>query len=380
VLRGLRNRRATLGIFKLLAQTNAAFWLRSRNRRTALTRAFIASQRPSFADVFAVDFPFFDGLPPRFTDADISGAKRVSGVNSTIDAKVSVRCGEVEHMTAKRPPADTENAIKTYLAGNSIRATAKLTGLTPGFVADAVERAGVSRGFSGGRAQFFANGGKANRYIDGLPVAEIAAAYRSGVTLCDLATKYSVDRNAIKTRLHKAGVRVRDYAETRRLIDREQALTNLAESRPNRIGWGEDIVKQWLIERGEEPDAQFPVGVKNLDLALAPVTVEIWLATRFPFNDPYCRERIEYLANRGWTSLYIYISRRTRVLLPCVVDEIIRIRDLTRRNPSAPRKHWVIRGCGELAAVAGDDLDHFSIIPPAVGCPHHSCVNKSVRR
>src|SRR5207237_1177233 len=96
------------------------------------------------------------------------------------------------------------------------------------------------------------------------------------------------------------------------LIDREKMLTARAESRPvNHVGWGEDILFDLLVEQGEVPERQLPAGTRNIDLAIKPVAVEVWLSSISPLQDPYCRSRLEYLSDRGWWICYIFVARRT---------------------------------------------------------------------
>jgi len=179
-------------------------------------------------------------------------------------------------------------------------------------------------------------------------------------------------------RLLEQGITPRNPAAARLVLNREQTATRAAESRPDHVGWGEDTVSDWLVERGETPDLQHPVGTKNIDIAIAPVAVEIWLSSSSPLTDPYCRKRIEYLSNRGWWCCYVLISRRTKVLLPAVADEIITFVQLARVHPTPPRQHRVIRGCGELAATFGDNLNDITVVPPSKGCIHHRTGNKRI--
>ena len=116
--------------------------------------------------------------------------------------------------------------------------------------------------------------------------------------------------------------------------------------------------------------------VRNIDIAIAPIAVEVWLSSSSPLEDPYCRGRIKHLSDLGWASCYVLVSRRTRTLLPAVADKIVAIHDAAQRDPTAPREHWVIRGCGELAATFSDDLAHGPLVPAAVSCPHHRPGNK----
>lgn len=218
------------------------------------------------------------------------------------------------------------------------------------------------------------------RFRADVDIRQVAARYLAGEPQTAIARDYGVCHRTVRRWLEETGTPIRTYTATRLLIKREKSSATVAESRSRRVGWGEELLYQWLVERGESPELQRPEGTKNIDLALHPIAVEVWLSSYSPLSDPFCRERIEYLAQRGWSSLYIFISKRTRVLLPCVADEIIARLQFARSNPTATRQHWVIRGCGELAATFGDDLNHGPLIPPAVDCLYHGPVNKRVAR
>jgi len=148
-------------------------------------------------------------------------------------------------------------------------------------------------------------------------------------------------------------------------------VTRTAESRSRKVGAGENTIFQWLVERGEHPERQFPVGRCNVDIAIGSIAVEIERVGFNPFCWPRAAKRIKYLSERGWSVISILVSVHTDVLLPCVADKVVAIAQTARQNPTAPREHWVIRGCGEVAARAGDDFADTPLIPASVSCPHH---------
>jgi hypothetical protein len=248
------------------------------------------------------------------------------------------------------------------------------------WVTDVVKAAGVTRSYAEAhRLRYSVPGYQIANRRDDLPTEHIAQLYKAGGTATEIGERFGVSRSVIQRIASRAGVPLRSASDTQRLIRRKKAIA-IAKSRPDHTGWGEDVLQEWLAQRGEVADAQTPVGVRNLDLAIHPVAVEVWLSSSFPFNEPYCRERIKYLSDAGWSCVYVLVSRRTRTLLPIVADEVVRIAQLARRDPTAARQHWVIRGCGELAAIGSAHLDHIARIPASKDCPHHSCVNKRVRR
>lgn len=284
-------------------------------------------------------------------------------------------------MSPVRTNADRDHAIELYTSGLSTRQITDIMRADTKWIRRVIHDAGLMRNRQDARLAASATHPhwQARNRTD-ISSVDIVGDYQSGIPATEIAKRLGVSTRVVRARLNQGGIPLRSRAEARLLIDREKAAATVAEGRSRKVGWGEDLLYDWLVERGEVPDPQFPVGIRNIDIALAPIAVEVWTSSISPLADPYCRDRIKYLADRGWASVYIFVARRTRTLLPCVADEVIRIRDLARANPSAPRQHWVIRGCGERAAVFGDNLDHGALIPPAISCGYHSSINKSVRR
>lgn len=283
-------------------------------------------------------------------------------------------------MPMKHPESYRKNIVQLYLSGLSQRAISEQVGSDQKWISKVLRNAGVSRSLSSARRQFFARGGKPPNFISDLPVDSMCTAYRGGHAAQVIAKPLGISVETVKRRIVAAGTALRSHAEAHLLIDRQKASALTAQSKSRLCGWGEDILCQWLADRGKLPDTQVPVGTKNLDLAIHPITVEVWLSSALPFNDPYCMERIKYLANRGWSSLYVFISRRTKVLLPAVADKIVTILEQAHLDPSVLSQHWVIRGCGELAATASFDLHDQTIIPPSMDCPYHRPINKRFAR
>jgi len=286
---------------------------------------------------------------------------------------------EVIDMPRKWTNLHRNHIVKLYLSGLTQREVAAKVGSDQKQIGKVLREAGVSRSNSSAQLLSWKRGKIGYQYRTGLPIEGIASKYLAGESITSLASAYSIHRRGLKSRLIKYGIKLRTTRQAYALINREQSATLRAKTKTAKVGWGEDILCQWLIDRGEIPNFQMPVGSKNIDLACHPVAVEVWLSSGNPFRDPYCIERIKYLANRHWFSLYVLISRRTRILLPAVADEIIRILEQTRLDPPALRKHWVIRGCGELAARGRRDFNNIPIIKPSKNCPYHSAINKSLR-
>lgn len=277
-------------------------------------------------------------------------------------------------MAAKFSDTQRQHAIELYRSGLSMERVARALDVSGGWVSNVVRSAGVSRGLS----DAFRLRPSHPRWIGALPTQEITRRYIDGESITRIASSIGVDARVIDRRLRDAGVPTRNAAQARLLINREKSAAKRAKAGAAPVGWGEEQLCKWLIERGEAAEPQRPEGTKNIDIAVGAVAVEVWMSGSSPLSDAYCRERIKYLSDRGWWCCYVFVARRTRVLLPIVADQIIALRQLASANPSAPREHRVIRGCGELAASFGDDLNHGPLIVPAVNCGYHRGVNAGI--
>ena len=281
-------------------------------------------------------------------------------------------------MPRKFPDSYRLHAIQLYESGLSLLLVSQKMGVSIEWVDGVVLSTGIARSRAEAAKLRFKRERPHNTYLD-LPVAEIVRRYQGGGGVLDIARDLGISSRPVFRILEEQGVARRSLADTQRLIGRKKALA-IAKARPDHVGWGEEKVQAWLAERGEVADSQHPSGTRNIDIAIPPIAVEVWLSANSPFTDTYCRDRIKDLSDRGWVSYYVWVARRTRILLPTVADQLVAWIQEGRRNPTAPREHRVIRGCGELAATASYDLDQITRIPPSVDCPHHSSVNKRLRR
>jgi hypothetical protein len=286
---------------------------------------------------------------------------------------ISERSGKVENVPRKMNSPLLLDAVELYRGGLSFREASIKTGLGTQVIKRAVKEAGINRTL---HEALLLKGAKmrGKKTAPQLPLDEIKRRYLAGESTTDIAKTYNVGYGAILRRLRQQGVRIRTLAEAGKLV-REESRARRAKSIIPKVGLGEELLAKWLRQLGEVPVIQQAVGTRNVDIALWPLAVEVWLSSSSPLSDPYCRQRIKYLADRGWSSCYVFMARRTGILLPTVADKIISLRDQALLNPTAARQHWVIRGCGELAAAVGDDLDHGPLIPVSMGCPYHGSGN-----
>lgn len=281
----------------------------------------------------------------------------------------------------KFTPEQRAKAVRLYELGESARAAGAAIGATQGSVFNMLREAGVPvRSTSESRAIYFERGGRPSVSRYDIPVDEVLARYLAGESAKSLADRFGTCHDAIRRRLKKAGARIRPIAEAAPLRNQEQMSARVAESRSRLRGWGEDVMFEWLSQRGERPERQWPVGPYNLDLALWPIAVEIETCSANPLDYARTRKRVKHMIDAGWWLCYVLISRRTWVLLPVVADEIVALAKRARSLPAVPREHRVIRGCGEVATLVGDDLHDAAFKPPAMSCPYHPSAHKGVAR
>lgn len=274
-------------------------------------------------------------------------------------------------MTRKGTARNPSDAIEFYLSGKSVTEVAALVGMSRGWVASVVRDAGITRTLADARANFFAKGGAPSVRREDIPIDELVARYERGESAIALARSFNASHDAIRTRLQSRGAKYRSIAEAAPLRDHRKMSALVAETRTRRIGFGEELLLQWLAERGEVAEHQLPVGTCNVDIAIGRLAVEIDRGGFNPFTYARSRQRLEYLRDRGWWTLSVAVSPRTNVFLPAVADQVVALLKLTRRDPAPTREHRVVRGCGELAAHCGDDFDNVALVPPSVNCPHH---------
>lgn len=273
-------------------------------------------------------------------------------------------------MPRKVTDLDRDHMVERYLAGEGPTAVARATGFTKGQVEHALDIRGIPRRSRQAAALARFDRGDHPRLRTDLPAETIVDQYQAGRSLKSLGHEFGVTQRVITRILGEAGVRLRTPSEARQLIDRTAAGERSAEGVERnvaKVGAFEEAIYRTLVDGGEVAHQQHAVDQRNIDIAIAPVAVEIWLSSSLPFNDPYCRERIEHLAGRGWWCLYILIPRRSRALhLPSVVEHTVMFRQFAQANPAALREHRVIRGTGQLVARAQTNGDPLTVIETSV--------------
>jgi len=114
-----------------------------------------------------------------------------------------------------------------------------------------------------------------------------------------------------------------------------------------RAGRGEGEVLRLLIKRGLKPVPQFPVEGYNIDLAIAPVAVEVHVSANNPLTDKVLRKRLKKLIELDWFVFYIWVTNK-HWLTEDAVDEAVAYYELAKSAPASIGKYRVVRGSGEL--------------------------------
>lgn len=217
--------------------------------------------------------------------------------------------------------ADTKDAVRRYLAGESSETLAAEYGVTRPTVRAAVRRAGHE------------------------PRTRREAAVAR--MLRDLGR-----HAAMQTKAHDAirGRAMHESALESRSLSRQRSRSQ--------VGRGEDELARWLMDRGLRTEPQRAVGRYNLDLAVRSTALEVHSFKRSPLTRPHL-ERIKYLTDRGWHVVYVWVTE-AHPLQEAVADEVVAFLEGPGFDPATPGQYRVVRGCGELVASGCGDVDHWA--------------------
>lgn len=222
-------------------------------------------------------------------------------------------------MTRKWEPADPGHWLGRYAAGESEYRLAGEAGVGTKAFGRFLERNGVAR--------------RGCRAANTLRMARLTAPERAALTAAANAASLGSTRS-------------------------EDQLARTAQAR-ERTGFGtgrwEREVAAELTARGLQVRPQLAVRGYNIDIAVWPLAVEIHSGAGYPHESRY-RERIEYLADRGWHSLYVTFTAG-RFYVPVVCDQVVTVLELAQRHPPVRGEYWVVRGSRQLPAIIQAHLD-----------------------
>ena len=277
---------------------------------------------------------------------------------------------------------DRQRMIDLYTSGLSSIKVATIFNCDKATILRTCKRAGVERrSRKEARALMLATGYRAftKGFID--QADNIITRYNAGESSIDIAKSLNAHPAHIRRIIVQCGGTIRTGSEASKLADPTREKVALGNQKNlAKIGFGENELNAALLNRNEIPIQQLAVGSKNIDIAIAPVAVEVWFNSTSPLKDTYCRKRMEYILNRSnWWFIHIWIARHTRIFnIPAVTNEIISFLQIAKTNPPSNRQHWVIRGSGEFSTCFGDDFNKRSRIPSSVNSINNSSINNSV--
>jgi very-short-patch-repair endonuclease len=291
---------------------------------------------------------------------------------------------------------DVDDLVVRYAAGEPANGLARAYGTTPGRIRRVLTRAGV---ILRGKAEawralprpvfeaYQRARTEAVREARGVSVdiQECVTRYAAGNSLETIARALRVSPHTVRLRLERAGVPVRSGAETLRLrlsrLSFEERRALAARSLRNwegvrghrksdaqlgprtltrqrlrsHTGDGEGAIAGWLRALGLEPTQQQAVGRYNLDLGLWPLAIEVNRVDH-PLRRVHAARRLEYLTQRGWYVLFVWLGRSGRPT-PAVADYAVAYLQAIQRNPTGVGQYRVIRGTGDLVASGRPDFD-----------------------
>lgn len=279
-------------------------------------------------------------------------------------------------MAAPTDPANLDDAIRRYLSGEPMTQITAATGVGGSVLFRERARRGIPP----------------RRNLP-LPSEDIAAAYRAGESEYSLSLRYKVSRLAIRKRLTELGVEIRGRSEAGKVRARRMTpAERLAQARPShdalrgtkqpveallaraqqreRRGLcdspGELRLLGDLRNRGLDPTPQKAIGKYNVDLAVAPIAMEV-LGGGWHFAKRHHAVRTPAILNEGWCLLFIWNHEGDSALTSKAADYVVTFLNEVRRNPSLVGEYRVIAGNGQFLARGCADDDEFPLVKPPRG-------------
>lgn len=212
--------------------------------------------------------------------------------------------------------------------------------------------------------------------------------YKTGLSALEVSQRTGVDRGALTRALRDAGVQVRGRSAAGKLragkmtaAERkrqaaaanaavrgvpavEHRLVKAAQTKERRLysqSDGERQLMEWVKDL--HPVGQKAVGRYNVDLAVAPVAVEV-LGGEWHGYKRHHASRTKHIADAGWALLFVWNTANYPLTL-AASDYLRTFVKEARINPSLIGEYRVIRGDGQLVSVGRADGEQFTVIPPA---------------
>jgi len=276
------------------------------------------------------------------------------------------------------------NFIKCYQSGMSMNEIAKQFGVNP----EAIRKRFIKRGIprrSISEAQRLAWAKKRCFDID-----EAIRLYESGSLYIDIARKFGVHWNSVRSALIRRGVKSRSISEVQKIkisrLSKEEIARQtkaahdavrgmrrtmedlckrakgkeIKQSHATRI---ERICAQMLWKEGFACVLQKAIGPYNVDIAITepPITVDIfggnWHASgrhaaRF-------RKRFDYILDQNWLPVIIWVIRDYPLEIRAI-EYIVSLAEKIRGGETIGRQEHMIRGNGEPTTIGENNFNNRS--------------------
>jgi hypothetical protein len=207
-----------------------------------------------------------------------------------------------------------------------------------------------------------------------IDIDDLVEKYLSGKSEKFLSEYFGIARTAIRTRLLSREVVPRNRSEAmfermrqatpdeifhltekahdavrgRKRSEREMYKSAIKKQATlSKIGNGETMLSEWLADFGLDPVLQRAIDRYNIDIAVAPVAVELLVSKANPFSRSNDTRKIKHLCDRNWAVVYVWVTK-SHFLSRDAAKYIRSIFDLVKADPSQRGQYWVIRGSGEL--------------------------------
>lgn len=281
-------------------------------------------------------------------------------------------------MTCKTDPVKLDDAVQLYLSTKSPKQVQTKFGISRSVLYRELRSRGIET--------------PGTRIALDLP--ELRRLYvDERVSELEIANRYGIGRIVVRRRLVELGIQPRSSKEaqeirmSRTTAEERLELTAAAHEavRGSKRTWesrcklsadrerrphttprssGEEKVGRWLNELGLDPTPQKAIGAYNLDFAIGSVAVEV-LGGTWHAHKPIHRSRTPYILNQGWSLVFIWDCRGSRLTRGCA-NYVASLVEESRRNPSLVGEYRVIRGNGELLARGRVEDDSFTLVQPSI--------------
>lgn len=281
-------------------------------------------------------------------------------------------------------PADFDDAIQAYLAGESQTEVGRKLGVSSSTIGRWLKITGVPR-----RPNTETNRMRRERE-DAAAVIEMAEAirrYREGEAAIHLAQEFGIGYKRFMNLLIREGIQPRTtrenlsimYArmtpEQRRSIvakanaakrGRPASLLTLERAALTRertmvsAGRYDLLLALWLTQRGVELTPQMALGRYNVDIAVHEPRVIVEVLGEAHTARP--AKRREYILNEGWRLIEVVVKGPIAALTELAANRIVALLKEASTNESSWGQHCVIGGYGETLPRFAGDFDNWASI------------------